>query len=216
MPLVDQELPLRKLGRPFGVSDTRERVLEKASHLFAAQGFEGTTLREISSALGVSGPALLHHFGTKKRLYAEVLAGISASIEPFLPSASENGTREGVLRVVDGFFEWTCRNTHLAKLLMRELMENRERVDRARQLSMKPVMSAYIEYIQRGQKAGTLPRFDAEMFAFSFTGAIPHFVAASPTARRILDVDSEAKLLTRFRAELLASVGAMLDGYSRK
>lgn len=205
----------RRVGRPVGVQETRDRLLHEASLLFARHGFEGTTLRDISDCLGISGPALLHHFGTKKKLYAEVLAGVVSTLEPFLPASDSVGDPEGVLRMVGQHFDWTLQHPHLSQLLMRELMENRERVDRAKNLSMKPVMDAYIGYMQRGQDAGTLPAFDAGMFAFSFTGAIAHFAAAAPTARRILGIDTDPALLGRFRTGLLDSTRAMLHGYSK-
>jgi AcrR family transcriptional regulator len=205
----------RRVGRPAGVQETRSRLLKEASYLFARQGFEGTTLREISNGLGLSGPALLHHFGTKKRLYSEILGEIVGSLTPALPSPDEIGTVDGVLGMVGKHFDWTLRNPHLSQLLMRELMENRARVERAQNLSMKPVMDAYIGCIRRGQQAGSLPAFDAEMFAFSFTGAIAHFVAAAPTARRILGIDSDDRTLARFRTAYLDSIAAMLAGHRK-
>ena len=48
--------------------------------------------------MGIRGPALLHHFGSKKRLYAEALAGIVASLEPILAPQDEAGDREGLGR----------------------------------------------------------------------------------------------------------------------
>ena len=115
--------------------------------------------------------------------------------------------------MVERYFDWTLLHPHLSQLIMRELMENRERVDRTRNLSMKPVMAACAEYMQRGQKAGTLPKFDADIFAFFYTGAVAHFVAAAPTVRRIVDANSDDKVLQRFRRTLLESIDAMLDGY---
>lgn len=206
----------RRVGRPVGVQETRDRLLHEASLLFARHGFEGTTLRDISDCLGISGPALLHHFGTKKKLYAEVLAGVVSTLEPHLPAPGSVGNPEGVLNMVGQHLDWTLRHPHLSQLLMRELMENRERVDRTKNLSMKPVMDAYIDYVRRGQDAGELPNFDAGMFAFSFTGAIAHFAAAAPTARRILELDSDPTILARFRTHLLDSTRAMLQGYSKK
>ncbi|HRO60149.1 MAG TPA: TetR/AcrR family transcriptional regulator [Burkholderiaceae bacterium] len=208
--------PVRKLGRPAGVSETRERLIDAASTLFASNGFAGTSLREISEGLGVSGPALLHHFGSKSRLYAEVLDRIVASMKPYLPPEHQVADREGAVAMVGAYLDWTLRYPQYSQLIMRELMENRERVDKAKNLSMKPVMDAMISYLERGQQQGKLPDFDAQVFAFFYTGAVAHFVSAAPTVRRILDSKSDDEILRRFRRTLLDSIGAMLDGFSRQ
>jgi TetR/AcrR family transcriptional regulator len=51
---------------------TRNLVLDAARHLFAAGGFAGTSMRDISKASGVSQPLIHHHFGAKADLYDAV------------------------------------------------------------------------------------------------------------------------------------------------
>ncbi|PIE75436.1 hypothetical protein CSA17_07490 [bacterium DOLJORAL78_65_58] len=50
----------------------RERVLDASTRLFAAMGFAGTSLRNISDASGVSVGLIQYHFGTKQALYDAV------------------------------------------------------------------------------------------------------------------------------------------------
>ncbi|MGP8060867.1 MAG: TetR/AcrR family transcriptional regulator [Acidimicrobiales bacterium] len=45
--------------------DTRQRILDVALDLFIAQGFDGTSLREIAEKLGVTKAALYYHFASK-------------------------------------------------------------------------------------------------------------------------------------------------------
>ena len=56
--------------------DTREQLLESATRLFAARGFYGASLANIADELGLTKQALLHHFGRKEKLYAEILSRI--------------------------------------------------------------------------------------------------------------------------------------------
>ena len=44
---------------------TRERILDAALDLFIAQGFDGTSLRQIAAQLGVTKAALYYHFTSK-------------------------------------------------------------------------------------------------------------------------------------------------------
>jgi len=52
--------------------ETRTRLLEAGAELFAAQGFHGTTVREITERAGVNLAAGHYHFGSKRELYLEV------------------------------------------------------------------------------------------------------------------------------------------------
>ena len=62
----------RKLGKK-----TREQLLDVARHQFAMTGFYGTSIASIANELGLSKQALLHHFGSKDKLYGEILKEIS-------------------------------------------------------------------------------------------------------------------------------------------
>jgi AcrR family transcriptional regulator len=57
----------RKRGPKSG-PETRERLMDVAEHLFAAEGIDGVSLRRIMDAAGVGASQLNYHFGTKKDL----------------------------------------------------------------------------------------------------------------------------------------------------
>ena len=52
---------------------TKERILDSAEHLFARNGFRGTSLRAITGTAGVNLAAVNYHFGTKEALLEAVL-----------------------------------------------------------------------------------------------------------------------------------------------
>ena len=52
--------------------DTRQRILDAAELLFTEQGFEATTLRQITGAAEVNLAAVNYHFGSKEELIREV------------------------------------------------------------------------------------------------------------------------------------------------
>src|SRR5713226_9919174 len=61
--------------------DTRERILQVAQALFAERGYRGTSLRDISSRIGIKAPSLLHHFSSKEQIYLAVLDRIFGKVE---------------------------------------------------------------------------------------------------------------------------------------
>ncbi len=64
----------RKRGRPADTdsSDTHDRIIVCARERFAAEGFEGTTNREIAETARVSSAALYHYFPSKVDIYIAV------------------------------------------------------------------------------------------------------------------------------------------------
>ena len=51
----------------------RDEILDVALTLFAEQGYDRTSVREIARAVGLSQAGLLHYFANKEELFAEVL-----------------------------------------------------------------------------------------------------------------------------------------------
>src|SRR5579875_2397556 len=54
-------------------ADTRTRIQQVALELFAEQGYEKTSLREIAERLGVTKAALYYHFKTKEDIVASTV-----------------------------------------------------------------------------------------------------------------------------------------------
>ena len=52
---------------------TALRIMDAAEDLFATQGYDGTSLRQIADAVGIKEPGLYNHFSGKQALYEAVL-----------------------------------------------------------------------------------------------------------------------------------------------
>lgn len=59
------------MARPINANaeETKQRILDAASKLFAEGGFEGTSVRQIASSAGVSLGMIRHYYGSKEGLY---------------------------------------------------------------------------------------------------------------------------------------------------
>jgi AcrR family transcriptional regulator len=66
--------------RPTGRLSQRADILEAAVDLFAKGGSRGTPMAAIAERIGVSIPAITHHFGSKHGLFIEVVA-VSDSLD---------------------------------------------------------------------------------------------------------------------------------------
>ncbi|MFF0161952.1 TetR/AcrR family transcriptional regulator [Streptomyces sp. NPDC005263] len=60
--------------------DTRQRIQDVALGLFAEQGYEKTSLREIAEALDVTKAALYYHFKTKEEILVSIFEDLTQPI----------------------------------------------------------------------------------------------------------------------------------------
>ena len=90
------ESPVRRRARgelPRG--GTRERIQEIALELFAEQGYEKTSLREIAERLGVTKAALYYHFRSKEDIVRSFVEDYRAELEKVIAwGASQPRTPE--------------------------------------------------------------------------------------------------------------------------
>jgi AcrR family transcriptional regulator len=92
----------RARGRPFTFD--RDAALQTALELFWRHGYEGVSLADLTTAMGIAAPSLYHVFGGKADLYRTVLRrygadGMSTEDIATAPSALE-GAREMLKRGV--------------------------------------------------------------------------------------------------------------------
>ncbi|TYK65679.1 TetR/AcrR family transcriptional regulator [Colwellia echini] len=66
---------------------TKNKILDVADVLFANKGFNGTSLREITSQANVNLAAVNYHFGSKKELIKAVMSRYMDELSPQLESA---------------------------------------------------------------------------------------------------------------------------------
>jgi AcrR family transcriptional regulator len=90
-----------EIGRDHG-RDTRSRLRELALELFAEQGYEKTSLREIAERLGVTKAALYYYFKSKEDIVASLVEDYVARLDELIAWGKEQprtaGTRAEIVR----------------------------------------------------------------------------------------------------------------------
>ena len=62
------------------IPHTSDRMLRESARLFAVRGFHGTSIEDIGTACGTSGPAIYKHFSSKRAILAALLLDISQQL----------------------------------------------------------------------------------------------------------------------------------------
>lgn len=67
-------------GRGRAKAERYDSLLHEAARLFAANGFDGVSLEDIGSAVGITGPAVYRHFSSKRALLGAILLRASEGL----------------------------------------------------------------------------------------------------------------------------------------
>lgn len=62
------------------LAKTRSAIMKTATKLFLENGFAGTSTRDIAKQIGITQPALYHHFEDKEELYLDVLTELCGKV----------------------------------------------------------------------------------------------------------------------------------------
>ena len=102
---------------------TREDLVAAGRKLFGQRGFDGTSVRAITSEAHANLGAITYHFGSKRGLYAAVLErGLRPIAAKVHAAASFDGPAlERMLRVVEAYFAHFEVHPDLPHLLLQEV-----------------------------------------------------------------------------------------------
>jgi AcrR family transcriptional regulator len=130
-----------------GDSETRERVLSAAQHLFASRGFKRVTVRDICRAASANVASVNYHFGDKLGLYREVLQTAVDTMRSTLEAAQAagaHGSAETRLHAyISVYLERAIchvRDSWMHQLMSRELVDPTPALDLIVQQAVRPRM----------------------------------------------------------------------------
>lgn len=100
----------------------RIQLLEAALALFAADGFQATTMDAVAAEAGVTKPVLYQHFPSKRELFLELLRDVGGRLSESVghATAEAHAPREMVDRGFAAYFEFVARQPAEFRLLFGE------------------------------------------------------------------------------------------------
>ncbi len=104
-----------------GRDETRQRVVRAARELFAENGFDNTTVREIADRVGLSDGALYYYFKSKREILLSVWeVPEGGGIESMRPNGELTPAR--LDEIVKAMFQMGMTNSRLFRLMNREVL----------------------------------------------------------------------------------------------
>jgi len=164
-------IPMRVPAR-----DRRLQIMEAAKELFAQQGFEGTTTRQIAQRARVNEAIIFRHFPTKEDLYWAIIdhqcevAGWQAALRRQLGSGGSD--REIFVGIAEDILVRRAKDSNLSRLLLFSALENQRRSQRFFQTHVVEYYELIAEYIGRRIEEGVFRAVNPLLAARGFVGMI--------------------------------------------
>lgn len=202
-------------------TSTRDKLLAIGLEQFSQRGFDGVSIASIADTLGLSKQALLHHFSSKEKLYGEILARISGEFEGRVAVLTPGSdTPESIAALMVGLFEDSQEHPQQTSLLMRELLDNSQRAQRAGRWFLRDFLAGLIDRVHALPLWREHPRAMAEAAAYQLLGAVNYFAISTVTLRAIFGDEEYAAMHAAFPGQLKAmalatlSAGPIMDSHS--
>ncbi|HEY8039167.1 MAG TPA: helix-turn-helix domain-containing protein [Polyangiaceae bacterium] len=137
-------------------NDVRSATLVAAMRLFASHGFEGTALQDIADAVGVSKPAVLHHYPSKEHIRQAVLDSILEHWNLTLPRLllAATASHDRFDAVVGELLRFFAADPDRARILLRETLDRPVEMRRMLGRVVRPWLSTVAQYVRVGKEAG--------------------------------------------------------------
>ncbi|MFI7114336.1 TetR/AcrR family transcriptional regulator [Nonomuraea sp. NPDC050227] len=155
----------------------RQRLLAEATRLFAARGFEGTSVQEIVQAAGVTKGAMYHYFDSKDDLLHEIYARLlRMQMDRLTRIADGSGTiRERLHRAAADVVETTTANLDDSKIFFRSMHLLATEKQKTVRAERRRYHERFRDLVAEGQRTGVLSdRVPAELVVDYFFGSVHH------------------------------------------
>lgn len=173
-------------ARPLSEPDTRQRLLAAALELFTGRGYDGASIRAITSRARANLAAVTYHFGSKAALYESVVESVVSPLrEAVAVAAQREGTAlERVEGVVRAFFGHLRGHPEMPQLMMQRLAAGQP-VPRPAAVTIQYVLGTLVSLIREGQAGGTIRPGDPPLLALSVIAQPLHLSLAGRALREV-------------------------------
>ncbi len=161
-------------------SKTRIKILEAAIRLFAENGFNGTTTKQIAEEAGVNEALIFRYFSTKRELYGAIIErkieeepGIEMPIEAHRETRNDELIFKSVgLRM----FECVENDQTFVRLLYFSALEGHELSDMFFDTYVEYVRMMLSDYIEQRVSEGAFKNINPLLAARAFIGMVVNYI----------------------------------------
>jgi len=191
-------------------TDTRERIIAAALEVFAENGFNGSTTRDIAARAGVNLGLIKYYFDGKLKLWQTAvdrafgdLGTALAQIDRETVLDESSRTRE----LVRGYVRFVAHNPEFVRIMHDE---GKRRGPRMRWLAdhhVRPMYDAIKDLLRGAQQRGMLPaQIDSVHLMYILAGAAGLFFHQAEEVRRLSGLDPADEKIIEAHADAVARI----------
>ena len=169
--------------------------MEVAEKLFAAKGFNGTSVRDIADTAGVNIAMISYYFGSKEKLFEAMFAYRSEFFKLQLESMVQNKELEPMEKMEQLIDQYIIRLTNqqcFHRIMVREQMMNNNEFIAAQIHGLKIRNQTLIrQLIQEGQRKGAFKKnIDIQLLMMTMIGTVSQMVTTQHFYRELNGLQS--------------------------
>ncbi len=152
-------------------TDTKKRLLEATLKLISDKGYMGATTREIAREAGVTELTLFRHFGSKEKLFKELLGSYTflPKLKELLPELEGLSSREALELIATRFLLTLKERKSMVKIMYSEYTSYPENIREVYNKFVQEMRTTVASFFEGLQKRGVLrknisPAMTARMF----------------------------------------------------
>ena len=193
MPVFSQQTWKKMRQTPATEEDTRTKILQAALKLFARQGYDGTTTKDLAKSAQVAEGTVFRHFTNKKAILIEVAtAGWVDILTDLLMELSEMGSYKAVSQVMRRRMLNMRKNSDLMRVCFIEAQYHPELRDSIQAEVIDKMTDVAEAFFGTAMSKGIYRQMNPKIVAKVFLGI---FAIAGFSEETILDPDSSPQAM---------------------
>ncbi|PSB01921.1 TetR/AcrR family transcriptional regulator [Merismopedia glauca] len=150
---------------------TRTRILNAARQLFARDGYDGTTTKDLAEKAGVAEGTLFRHFTNKKAILIEVATqGWVELLTDLLTELSQMGSYKAIAQVLNRRMLHLRENADMMKVCFMEAQFHPELRDRIQSEVIGKMTVVAEAFFETAMEKGIYRRMNTKVVAQAFLG----------------------------------------------
>lgn len=155
---------------------TKEKILDTALTLFAENGYNGTSVEQIASIVGIKAPSLYKHYKGKEDILNALIDSAEVRYDELFGSENHIGkipeNREEFINVTMGRVSFTMKDPMIRKirmLLVQEQFRNERISEVTTKHQLDGIQGMFAKIIKEMMDAGIVVKDDPKLLAVELT-----------------------------------------------
>ncbi len=157
------------------MTERKNQILEEATRLFSADGYDGMTMKQLAAACGITEPALYRHFQSKESLYDAVLDAVAQRLdtERFIRTFDPAADLESILvGLSEHIIDFYTRHADIYRLLLYSALGGHAKAKQVFAIIRGSYIKFLVRHLDRLQAEGKIVAKSNDITARCFIGMV--------------------------------------------